>query len=520
MNARMRGLLGAGLLALLFVPVYQARGEESERRTFLDAWSYSRERKTITGSNRVTCRFTVKNISEKPLDGVHAMITFHDSMGQQVGQPVQQELGRIPPKETKQFQAFGEFIPIFNSYQIHLRHRDGKELWHCPSDIGNPEPKVENLQKGIGTARLLGSDLSPDRYGRMAGNVRVKNEGDQEAKNVQIHITFYGNPPAQPRRPAPPPKDPKAAKTQANADPLGEHATNDNAPVLKEWSGKLDSGTLKAGEERVIQLIVPQAVPKGYSGHRVRITCDETAPEKAMSGGEFANAEDLEAAHFSFARAGKDNADLEVRCKLRNGLKDTAKDIKVDLAFFLAEKGEKKEVKRHAESLKETIAPGEVKEIAFTVPAMPKFDSFEQALDYKTGDAKPSTPGPVAKLDFQNTPTVEVLLKDFKTQDDGTVLVVCAARNGRPNFVKDIKIKAHFLKADGSELTSAEKVLAETVAPGEVRNFLIRAANAKEYAKVTTEVGFTEQRPAQKTAEAAETGAAEPAPAETAEQPQ
>jgi hypothetical protein len=50
--------------------------EPSENKVCLDAWSYSRERKTVTGSNRVTARLTLKNVTAQDLEGVSVAVTF------------------------------------------------------------------------------------------------------------------------------------------------------------------------------------------------------------------------------------------------------------------------------------------------------------------------------------------------------------------------------------------------------------------------------------------------------------
>lgn len=443
-------------------------------KVLIDGWTYSRERKTITGSNRVTALFKVKNITGQNLDNVVVAVTYQSGLGEKVGGPLSQQLGALKAGETKQAQLSGEFIPTFGSYQILVTYAGGKEEWIGPSDMANPTPKGTGEPDTGANLMVLGQEVGPDKFNRLAGQLRIKNSGKLEATNCKVLVMYYAQPPQTG-------KDGKLLK----------------AVKLGEWAGPLGSGKFPPQVERVVPLQVPQPMPRGASHYEIKVSCDESATELQLSGGDFTNVKDVEVSKFQFKRTGAKQEDLEVACQFRNGLSEPQSNIKLSLEFFVLEKGAKKSVKTHKEALPITIKPGEIVPHTFTITGMPKYDSYEQAIEYGapgagsgTASAKP------AELTFKNQATVEVLLKTFSTGDDGTVAVVCAARNGRPATVKDIEIVVRFFDATGKEIATGVKILPDPVPSGEVRNFIIRAENAKGYAASKSEVKFKEEKPA------------------------
>lgn len=444
-------------------------------KVFLDGWTYSRERKTITGSNRVTALFKVKNITSQNLDGVTVAVTYQSGLGEKVGGPLSQNLGSLKAGETKQAQLAAEFIPTFGSYQILVTYAGGKEEWIGPSDMANPSPKGTGEPDTGANLLVLGQEVGPDKFNRLAGQLRIKNSGKLEATNCKVWVMYYAQPP----------------QTGKDGKPL-------KAAKLGEWAGPLGAGKFPPLTERVVPLQVPQPMPRGASHFEIKVSCDESATELQLSGGDFTNAKDLEVAKFQFKRTGSKQEDLEVTCQFRNGLSEPLSNIKLNLEFFVLEKGAKKSVKAHKDALPATIKPGEIVPHTFTIAGMPKYDSYEQALEYGAAGAGSGTAaGKSAEPTFKNQATVEVLLKTFSTGDDGTVTVVCAARNGRQATVKDIEVVVRFLDADRKEIATGVKILPDAVPSGEVRNFIVRAENAKGYATSKSEVKFKEEKPAE-----------------------
>lgn len=445
-----------------------------ENRVFLDGWTYSRERKTLTGSNRVTARLALKNVSAEALEDVRVELTLFSGLGEKVAGPLNQKLGAVKPKESKQIQVSGEFIPIFGAYQVLVSYRDGKERWHSNSDLGNPEPKVEQLLENTSRVVVLGEESSPDRANRLSGSVRVKNEGKLEAKNLTLKVTFFGAPAASgPKKPGP-----------VRGGKLGE------------WSAPLAGVKLAGGEEKNIPFTVPTPMPRGTGSYEVRVLSEEAPLEQQLSGGEFQNLKDLEAAHWRFKRSGPKGENLEIACDIRNGLSQPVEGAKLTLALYASDKGQRKLVKSHAQEVPGPLAPGAVVPLSFSLLLVPAYDSYEQAWEYGKSGAGNSAEGakPMAPA-FKNDSTVEVLFKDFTTLADGTVQVVCQARNGRPHGVKEIEVKLRFLDSSGKELCVAEKSLPDPVAAGDVRNFLMRVPGAKGYTNYASEVKFQEFKP-------------------------
>ncbi|MCW8132216.1 MAG: hypothetical protein KIS92_17850 [Planctomycetota bacterium] len=456
-----------------------AAPESGGNKVYLDGWSYSRERKTITGSNKVTARLTLKNVSEADLANVGVSVTFHSGLGENVGGPLTQSLGTVKPKESKQIQVAGEFIPVFGGYEVVVTYGGGKEIWQCNSDLGNPEPKAGKGPDNGACLVLLGTEVGPDKFNRLAGQLRIKNTGKQEAKNCKVNIVYYA---------AVPMKDPKKPDAM-------------KALKVGEWSGPLGDGKFPGAAERVVPLTVPQPMPKGAVHYEIKVACDEIALEQQMSGGEFQNLNDLEAAKFAFKRSGAKQENLDVACALRNGMSEGLSGIKLTIQFFLTEKGEKKLVKSHTQEVPGTLAAGAVQNVAFTIAGMPKYDAFEQALEFgKAGGAAAQGSKPAKEPVFTNAKTVEVLLKTFNTADDGTVSIVCAARNGCDHTVKDIQVIVHFFDAAGKEVATGVKILPDSAPSGEVRNFILRAENAKGYANYRSEVKFEREKPLTDTA--------------------
>lgn len=440
------------VLLLLFA-TFAVSAADEDFKIQLSGWSYSRERKTITGSNRITGNLTLKNTSGGALADVKVTLVFTTGMGEKLGQPISKAVGALKAGETQKVTLVEQQIPVFGGYEVTVEFNGGKEEWFANSDTGQPQPKAGNV-KGAASVVVLGREATQDRSGRFTGTVRVKNEGTVEAKGVTITITFFD----QKKR------------------------------TMKEWSSKLGTGTLAAGAEQKIPFTCADA-PRNHNGYEINVKCEETSAEQQFSGGDFTNAEDVEIAKYSFKRDPK-TKDLQVSAKVRNGFKQPVDAVKLTATFL---DGKKKEVKKYVYDVPGQLAPGEIKPIDFTIPAVPAYEAFEPAIAYKKSDAPAAQAGP-AKLEgaFKNQPEVEVIFTDALPKDDKSVTLAGAMRNGKNVPVKDVVITVTFLKADESELTVAEKTLTDVVRPGEERNFIMKAASAAGFAKYSFKFKFTE----------------------------
>ena len=457
----------------------------SDNKVFLDAWSYARERKTKTGSNRVTARFTVKNVTNKNLDDVSASLVFLSGTGEKVwDKSLTMKFGAIKPGETKQFEAWGEFIPVFGGYEIAITYSGGKEKWLSPSDLDQPQPGFDKPLENMAQVVLLGTEAGPDRTNRLSGEVRVRNAGTAEAKNCKLEATYYANPPAEP----PPDKGKKPVQAAGGPTAKGSIGTE---------TIKLGTGSLKGGEEKVIKFqFAKQVIFKYFT---LKATCDDTALETQLSGGDFTKVKDLEAAHWNFKRSGVKEADLDVSVDLRNGLESAIGDIKLTMNFATVDPKTNKPttVKTHVEKIAGPIEAGKIQKVAFTIANMSKYDSFEQGFEF--GAAGGNSAESTEKKDppkFQNTDAVEVLIMDVVKGNKGNaVKVVGMIRNGKTNPVKDLQVTVDFLKADGSILKTGEISIDETLATGEVKDFEFSVGGAKDYSRSTSKVAYKELKP-------------------------
>jgi len=449
------------LMALFCAPwLVQAMENTPEFKTLVGDWKYGRERKTVTGSNRVTANFNLKNNSAAALEDVEIELTYFSGIGEKVFDPIKQTVGTLKSGEGKVVAVAKEFVPIFSAYQIVVTYKGGREVWWSNSDVNCPEPKIEKAQSGTAGVQVMGEESGEDATGIYSGKVRVRNIGTLEATGVKVTVTFFAQ-------------------------------QNNKKVKIGDWSGPLGNGKLKGSADETIPFKLPTRPPKGYSTVSVSVTCDEVAMEQQLSGGDFTNSKDLEAAQWSFKRVGAKGEDLEVSGKLRNGLTNGVEAVRLNMDFIAVDKKVEKTVKSHAQELPGVIKPGEIKAFTFTIQGVPKYDTYQQSLEFATCSAD----GP-KKEEFKNKKDVEVILTDFFPKEDGSVSVVGATRNGKEIPVKDIKITVHLKQKDGTDKAVAEKLVEGPLAPGEVANFVVKIPEGKDYAFASHEFTLTEIKPA------------------------
>jgi hypothetical protein len=437
----------------------------------LSGWSYGRERKTITGSNRVTATLTMKNSSAADIKNIVLTVNYNTGMGETAAAPVRKKAGDLKAGESRKTDIVAEFIPAFESYEITVEYDGGgKEQWYGNSDVCQPQPKSGDLAKGTADLLLLGREGGVGKDGTFNGMLRVKNGGSAEAKGMKYTITFY---------------DSKKQK-------------------CGEISNVIGSGKLAGGAEDKFSISAPNC-PRNYASYNLKISCDDTPPEAALAGGDFTTNECVEFANFAFKRKDPKNPDLLVTTQARNGFGVPVEQVKLTMVFYGAkdpkapakkDKAEHgKELKRYTFEVPGRLEKGEVQTVQFTVPGLPVYDEYEQLVDFKKIDSSaPAAPdAPVAvgeKPKFKNIKDVEIIFTQIDTKDDKSVAMVGALRNGRDVPIKDVKITATF-DMGGGDPAKGEKKLSDVIKPGEERNFLLKAPNAagfKSYSYQFTDV--------------------------------
>ena len=425
----------------------------------LSDWTYGRERKTITGSNRVTANITAKNVSSETLNDIKLSLNYFSGLGEKVSdKTVVGSVGSLKPGESKKVTLVAEFIPVFHSYTINVEYSGGakKEAWRSNSDIASPEPAVDGPLKGGTSIAILGQEAGTDRAGRFSGVVRVKNEGTVEAKGVKITVNFF----------------------DAKRKQLGT------------WSGPLGKGTLASGAEEKIPFTAANA-PAKYNSYEIKVGCNDTPPEAALSGGEFTDAKDVEFAHFTFKRPDAKSKEMKVTAKVRNGFDVAVDQVKLNLAFYGAKKAE---LKKFTFDVPCQLAAGEIKPLEFTIPELPAYETYEQVVGFNKldGGGAPAAPaGPAEKPSFKKIKDVEVIFTMAVKNEDKSVSLLGAMRNGKENPVKDVVITIVFHMPDGST-QNVEKTLPDQAEPGEERNFPVKAPGVAGYKTYTYSFKFTE----------------------------
>lgn len=489
--------------------------DAAEYRVRVDRWYYARERKTITGSNRVHLAVHLTNRAKKRLSGVQVNIEPLSELGQPLGLSFRKIVGPLAPGASVPVRFTREWVPVFGAYRVNVRYRvpgekeEVRETWRGTTPAAQPRPAPTKLMPGRAFVTIIGQDGNFDRRQRLRGQVRVRNLGDQEATALKLTVLFLA--PARG-------KNKRAGNT---------------GKVLYSWTGKLGDGKLAGGAEQTFRFLVPKPAPRGYAGRRLKVSCAEMSGLAALGGGKFKNTKDVECAYFVFKRDDKKKDALAVACKVRNGLSRPVSDLKITLRFYKQSGGKRKTVRKLVCPVEGNLAPGAVRALNFKPAKVPAFDSFEHELAFSEASAAPAggkktTAAPVKKPRFSGKPVVEVLLEEFVTRKDGTVLVAAKIRNGRARVVKDVTISVRFRRADGSVLTSVVKKIKTPLVPGEVRGFVLHAKDAKGFASYDSDVRYVEikkvhvKKPAGKSSPPAPAEApaeaAPPAPKETDKQ--
>ena len=443
---------------VMFAALFSSLSYAAEEPTSvfkLSGWTYGRERKTITGSNRVTASVTVKNATKAGLSNVVATLTYTTGLGEKIAGPLVQNGGALKAGESKTLTFVAELVPAFQSYTISMQYNGGKkEEWFGNSDVAQPEVKPE-LMKGEANVVILGKETSMAKNGVFSGTVHVKNEGTEEATNLKIFVTFF---------------DMRKNK-------------------VKDWNAPLGTGTLAGGADKNIPFSISGA-PINYGSYSLKLNNDDAPPEAALSGGEFTSVQDVEFAHFKLHKAESGSAGIKVEAQCRNGMKAAVDHVKLEMVFY---DGKKKEVRRFSHEFSGAIAPGEIKDVAFDIPNLPQYEEYEQRVTF--GKAAPSaakSPAQTGPLKFQDKPDVEIVFGQPLVNADKVLELKGAARNGKSVSVKDIQIHVIFTKADGSELTVVDRTLSSTMKPGDTKDFTFYSDKAVGAANFTFTFKCTE----------------------------
>jgi hypothetical protein len=433
------------LLLALAAATLAAAGAENlpdEFKMSVSGWSFTRERKTINSSNRVTATFTVKNVTKATVEELKFTAILQTGTGEVVGTLGRKEVDPLKPGDSRRVTMVGDFIPIFSSYRVLVEYKGGREEWRANWEYGQPEPKESQLIKGLAVVSLLGQEADVDKRGRFGGTMRVQNEGTLEAKQLKYVFTFLDN---------------KGQK-------------------ITECTGLLGDGSLAGGTEKNIPFTVPDS-PRGFANFRVNVVHKEAAAATAL---DFAYIADVEFAKIIVLRGQNKTDPVKITGQVRNGLAVSVDQVKISLAF----RGPKKvELKRLTSTLPAALKPGEVQPVEFTLPDLAEFVSYEPGVEYvKLDQGGVAVPAEAPK--FKNLPEIEVIFTQAKTEEDKSVTLLGAMRNGRDAPIKDVCITVTFSMPKGPAV-EGKKLLAGIAQPGEVMNFVLKTPAAAGFSNYT-----------------------------------
>jgi hypothetical protein len=213
--------------------------------------------------------------------------------------------------------------------------------------------------------------------------------------------------------------------------------------------------------------------------------------ETAFAGGEFSNNAELEFAHFDYQRPNPKGEELAVSMTVRNGFPDAVEQASITFVFM---NSKKKELKRYTHTVPGQLKPGEVKAVAFTIPAVPQYEALDQKIGYKRMGSAPSASAPKPEssgsvASFKGGNAVEVIFTENAVNDDHSVTFVGAARNGKEQPIQDVTITLQIRK-NGKDL-KVEKVLPEVMRQNEERNFVVKVPEGEGFESYTFNFKFS-----------------------------
>jgi hypothetical protein len=323
-------------------------------------FGFERQRKDISGAtNKVTVTLTIK-AGDTPVTDLRAKIDYKDVYGKTIADAGPTRVGDLDPQQTKTVAIAGVFIPLFNGYLITFTGRVGSRRgeWSFFGASGIDRPSYLPSKPVANTAHLvvISSDLEQNLKKRGAVlYVRVRNLGALQATDAACFLEVRG-------------KDGKQ---------IGKRL---RAPLTGAKGGR--PKVVDGGEERLFAIRFSKF--QGIDSFSVELDWKTPGAEKALGGGAFAGAAEVELGHFKFERPTKE--ELVITGKARNGLATSVSNVRVIVRLLQKPKelaGRATVVKTIEGLARGPIAPNEIAPFSIPVPGAPQFDDFEYEVAYE-----------------------------------------------------------------------------------------------------------------------------------------
>ena len=373
------------LLATALICVCAGADEPAPPLAIKD-WSLSRARQTSEGFSVMEAAFRVQNSTAGPLADIQLIITYKNSVGEIIKEAKPVVVTKLATGDATSVKLISPATATYDYFELVANFKMGEKfsriVWMGTKESPRPDLKLDHLIPDKADVSVLGRRLNPtDKEGQALGKVRLKNNGAVPATELVLTVSFY-------------------ASEDRTAKPT------------RQWSGGIGDGRLGPGEEKGFQFMATNA-PKDYvrtvmniafatetKGPMAVATSDTPvapvtepaptltptppAPIAKLNGGEFTRAAAVEIAQWEFTRSPDSPTDLIVRGKVRNGLRDTVRDVRISLALTqLSEAGETKVVHKEEISIAEPLVAGEKHSFEAKIRNAPEFSGYTATVQFQ-----------------------------------------------------------------------------------------------------------------------------------------
>ncbi len=343
--------------------------------------------------------FKLQNAGAKPLEDVQMVITYKSSVGEVIKESKPIVIPKLGPGQTLPVKLISPATATFDYYDMVANFRIGEKpsrvVWQGRLNDPKPEVRIDKLIADKADVRILGHRIAPPEKDKPAySKARLKNFGALPASDVVITATFYA----------------------------GEDA---NSKQIAQWSGGVGDGRLGPGEEKAFQFVASTAPPNyGRVSLKVDFQIEQKmevaeespspppAPEKVavvdkpepspeptttpdptkpppplppIDSGKFTREQTVETARWEFQRDTATPADVIVRGKVRNGLRDAIRDVRIVLTLTKRiSDTETTTAHREEITLPDAMVPGELRPFESRLKNMTaEFTGFSASVDYQ-----------------------------------------------------------------------------------------------------------------------------------------
>ncbi len=444
-------------LPLCFAAAAIASDELPDPPLSLSKFGLTRMRKTVGSSNVVTASFKIHAAAGASFGGLKAKVEYVDFEGQPVAKPNTARLGDLEGGNTKAADVAVGFVPQFNGYVVtitgSLNGRPGEWKFFGASGVDQPTYLPEKPIPRTVILVCVAHELRQAPRARSAKLfLRVRNLGAVPAHDAScvVNVRSRG----------------------------GRKAGTAHSALKGAKDGR--QGIVNGGEERLF-VISFRSFPV-YESYEVSLDWKSPPVDERLSGGEFGGGNEVELAHFSFAREGDD---VIVRGDARNGLARVVNNLRIAITLLgdPAKRGPR--VVGVAEALLGgPTEPGKVRPFRAVGKGVKDYSDFDYEVAFEE-------PGEGQKPVAAGDAVVEI--KKAIRKPDGTTRIEGDITNAGGTAIAEIDIVFSFRKLVGGEQKVVHRVthrIPGVLKPREKAAFTVVAKNAPAFDEYFYEVSY------------------------------